>query len=551
MRIELQNCRVIDPTQKATVASNTSDTSSLWIEDGRIVEPPSSGAADCKEDLRGAIVMAGGIDLHTHIGGGKVNLARMLMADVVGEEREARGCIWPTTLNGELYARMGYTACFEPAMMLSQARHTHLELADTPYLDTGAYVVLGNEDWLLQAMGSGIDDASLKALVAWSVHASRALAVKVVNAGGINAFKFNQRELQVDQLHERYGVSPRDVIRRLTACVDELGLAHPLHVHASNLGVPGNIASTIATLDAAEGRRIHLTHAQFNCYSGPFSANDVGYAMGSGAEELSRYVNTHPNVTLDVGQVVFGQTVTISADAAAQYRNRNHASPKHWIVADVECQAGCGVVPIRYSDKHFIHSLQWTIGLELLLLIDDPWRVFLTTDHPNGGPFTSYPHLIRLLMDRSFRQSALEAIHPQAAAKSLLRELDREYTLEEIAIITRAAPAKILGLNDCGSLVVGKRADVVAYQQQSDWESTFKVAKLLLKNGVEVVRDGAVKNVATEKINYAAEPAFDFADAFDKAKWSEAIESWLRMPSQSLAIGPDEMAEIYQRGPRG
>jgi len=556
MLVELQNCRVIDPTQPQLKGAS-SLLSSIWINDAHIVAPPNSGAADRNEDLGGAIVMAGGIDLHTHIGGGKVNLARMLMADVVGRNRAGKnhdsresvthptGCIWPTTLNGQLYARMGYTACFEPAMMLTQARHTHLELADTPILDTGAYVVLGNEDWLLQALGSGVDDARLRSLVAWSVNASQALAVKVVNPGGINAFKFNQRALAVDQSHAKYGVTPRDVIRRLTAAVDDLGFAHPLHVHASNLGVPGNIESTLATLDAAEGRRIHLTHAQFNCYSGPFSKEDIGYAMGSGAAQLSRYVNEHPNVTLDVGQVIFGQTVTISADEGAQFRNREHATPNKFFLSDVECQAGCGVVPMLYSDKHYVHSLQWTIGLELLLLIDDPWRVFLTTDHPNGGPFTSYPHLIRLLMDRSFRHSMLTTIHPQAAARTLLRELDREYTLEEIAIITRAAPARILGLHDCGSLAPGKRADIVAYRAQADWEATFGSASLLLKNGVEVVRNGEVVSHAAAKRTHIARPDFDSADF---APWSSTIEQWLQVPASSLCISNDELAEISAGG---
>ena len=551
MLIELQNCRVVDPTQPQ-LKNSADELSSIWIDEGRIIAPADSGATACKKDLSGAIVMAGGIDLHTHIGGGKVNLARMLMADVVGRDRHAHrlsdpsadhpaGCIWPTTLNGQLYARMGYTACFEPAMMLGQARHTHLELADTPILDTGAYVVLGNEDWLLQALGSGLDDARLRSLVAWSVNASQALAVKVVNPGGINAFKFNQRELAIDQPHCKFGVTPRDVIRRLTAAVDDLGFAHPLHVHASNLGVPGNIESTIATLEAAEGRRIHLTHAQFNCYSGPFSSQDIGYAMGSGAEQLSRYVNAHPNVTLDVGQVIFGQTVTISADEAAQFRNRVHANPKKFFLSDVECQAGCGVVPMVYSDKHYVHSLQWTIGLELLLLIDDPWRVFLTTDHPNGGPFTSYPHLIRLLMDRTFRNSMLLTIHPQAAARTLLRELDREYTLEELAIITRAAPARILGLHDCGSLAVGKRADIVAYEARADWEATFSSAMLLMKNGVEVVRNGEVVSHETAKRTHTARPAFEPRDF---APWSSAIERWLRVPASALCISDDELAEI-------
>ncbi len=70
---------------------------------------------------------------------------------------------------------------------------------------------------------------------------------------------------------------------------------------------------------------------------------------------------------------------------------------------DIECDAGCGVVPMRYRDKSYVNALQWAIGLETFLLMDDPWRIFLTTDHPNGAPFFTYPHLIRLLMDKSFR----------------------------------------------------------------------------------------------------------------------------------------------------
>ena len=48
----------------------------------------------------------------------------------------------------------------------------------------------------------------------------------------------------------------------------------------------------------------------------------------------------------------------------------------------------------------------------------------LTTDHPNGGPFTSYPHLIRLLMDRSFRDEQL-AHAPPGRGGALRAALDR------------------------------------------------------------------------------------------------------------------------------
>ena len=58
---------------------------------------------------------------------------------------------------------------------------------------------------------------------------------------------------------------------------------------------------------------------------------------------------------------------------------------------DIECEAGCGVVPFKYTDQSFVNALQWAIGLETFLLTEDPDKIH-HTDHPNGAPFTSYPH---------------------------------------------------------------------------------------------------------------------------------------------------------------
>ena len=96
---------------------------------------------------------------------------------------------------------------------------------------------------------------------------------------------------------------------------------------------------------------------------------------------------------------------------------------------DIECEAGCGVTPFKYRDKSFVNALQWAIGLEIFLQVEDPWRVFLTTDHPNGAPFSSYPHLIKLLMDRSFRNDVFSIVHSDAQKVSNLTSMDREYSL--------------------------------------------------------------------------------------------------------------------------
>jgi formylmethanofuran dehydrogenase subunit A len=65
-------------------------------------------------------------------------------------------------------------------------------------------------------------------------------------------------------------------------------------------------------------------------------------------------------------------------------------------------------------------------------------------------------------------------------------------TLEEIAVMTRAAPAKLLGLKDRGQLGVGAAADVAVYHEQADREAMFRAPEFVFKDGVEVARAGRV-----------------------------------------------------------
>jgi len=410
-----------------------------------------------------------------------------------------------------------------------------MEMGDTPIVDRGAYALLGNDDFLLRSLAGGADQREINDYVAWTLHAAQALGIKVVNAGGISAFKFNARTLDVDEPHPHYRVSPRRVIASLARAVHELGVPHPLHVHASNLGVPGNADSTLATIAAAEGFPIHLTHLQFHSYG-----TEGERKFSSAALRIAEAVNAAPNVSLDVGQVIFGQTVTASGDSQLQYRNARHASPRKSVIMDIECDAGCGVVPFRYRDRDFVNALQWAIGLELFLLVRDPWRVFLTTDHPNGGPFTSYPHLIKLLMRREFRNEKLAAIHPEAAAMSALKDIEREYSLYEIAIMTRAAPARILGLADRGHLGAGAAADIVVYEPHDDPEAMFATPRYVFKDGELVAERGEVTQVTRGSV-HTVKPEFDRGI---ERKLAGYFARYQTMSLESFGIGADELAEL-------
>ena len=170
--------------------------------------------------------------------------------------------------------------------------------------------------------------------------------------------------------------------------------------------------------------------------------------------------------------------------------------------------AGCGVVPFRYREQSYVNALQWAIGLEIFLLVRNPWQVVLTTDHPNGGPFTSYPHLIRLLMDRSFREEQLAKLHPEVAANCALRSITRELTLDEIAVMTRAAPARLLGLRDRGQLGVGAAADIAVYREQADREAMFRTPEYVFKDGLLVARAGRVTATPVGGTHFV-EPGYD------------------------------------------
>jgi formylmethanofuran dehydrogenase subunit A len=538
--IRLRGGRVYDPANH--IAGQERD---LYIRDGRIAEGPDPHeSVESEYDVSGKIVMAGAIDMHTHIGGGKVNVARSLLPeDHRGSPtqrtdltRSGSGYAVPSTMKtGVCYAEMGYTTCFEPALLPANARQAHMEMGDSCIIDKGGYALLGSDDFLLRMLAGRQDQKAINDYVAWTMRAAQCIGIKVVNPGGISAFKFNQRKLDLDDEHSYYRITPRRILQALARATHELGVPHPLHVHASNLGVAGNVETTLETIRAAEGLPLHLTHIQFHSYG-----NEGEHKFSSGAARLAEAINASPNISVDVGQIMFGQTVTASADTMAQQRNARYASPDKWVVMDIECDAGCGVVPFRYRDRNFINALQWAIGLELFLLVQDPWRVFLTTDHPNGAPFTSYPHLIRLLMDRTFRNEKLAQIHPEAAAMSTLGGIEREYSLEEIAVMTRAAPAKILGLEDRGHLAPGASADIVVYADNADQEAMFSRPELVFKGGELVVRNGAVVQIPWGDV-HVVRPQFDASIERQIKPYFERFHS---MRMENFILGDDEMAEI-------
>jgi formylmethanofuran dehydrogenase subunit A len=477
------------------------ETRDLCVEEGRIVAtlPPDAPTLD----VRGMVVMPGGVDIHSHIASSSITHARRLLPEEHAADpqrapalhsgepqpRAGTGGTVPSTFTtGYRYAGLGYTTVFDAAVAPLQARQTHAELDDTPIIDAGFFALLGNDEYLLRQIDAGERERA-REYVAWLLGATGGYAIKIVNPGGIELWKRNVRSVEgLDAAVGSSRVTPRAILETLTAAAESLALPHPVHIHCNNLGQPGNAAITLETMKALGGRRAHFTHLQFHSYGG-----SPGQGWRSGAREVIEYVNAHREVSADVGQVMFGPATTVTADGAVEYLL--HASTgRRWVNVDVELETGCGIVPYAYKDKAAVSALQWVVGLELFLLSADPWRVVLSTDHPNGGSFLSYPRLIQLLMDRAARDEQLGQVNQRLLAGSALADgLGREYSLFEIAILTRAGPARLLGLRDKGHLGVGADADITVYQRDADIARMFASPRYVLKGGTLVVEEGQLR----------------------------------------------------------
>ena len=444
MEYILKNGIVYDPTHKVN-----GDKKDVMIRDGKIVDNVSSDAKVL--DVTDKLVMAAGVDVHSHIAGPKLCVGRLYRpedsrAGVVAKTditRAETGFSIPScSATGYRYSRMGYGTVTEAAVPPLEAKHTHEEIMSIPNIDVSPLALFGNNWFVLQFVKEN-DLEGLAAFVSAWLKISKCYGMKVVNPCGSEAWGWGQNVHGIDDPAPYWDVTGRDVVRALTKVNEMLGLPHSMHVHPNDLGHPGNYPTTIATLDAVKDieknpnvlrdQTIHCTHLQFHSYGGT-SWRDAK----SGAEPVADYINKNKHVTCDVGQVTFDETTTMTADAPMEYDLYKLTGLK-WANKDIELETASGLIPVIYSPKAPVSTLQWAIGLELFLLIKDPWQVVLTTDSPNAGPFIRYPRIISWLMSSDRRNEMIEnkEVHNWASKRTSLPTLDRVYDWNDIATVNK------------------------------------------------------------------------------------------------------------------
>ena len=226
-------------------------------------DPESSPAGSI--DASGLVVMPGGVNMHCHIVGSKVNTARMMCPELTRRPRPSpapgstrsgtMGIVPSTFLTGYKYAGLGYTTAFDAAIAPLAARHAHDEFADTPCIDKGFFALMGNNHYIMRShpAGRAREAEGVRRLAAWR---GERLCGEARQSG-------RRRDLEASPGGERQGPGHAGRWLRRDAPPDHRGRSHgpstscacriPSTSTANNLGLPGNWTTTLETMKLLDG----------------------------------------------------------------------------------------------------------------------------------------------------------------------------------------------------------------------------------------------------------------------------------------------------------
>ncbi|MCW3134667.1 MAG: amidohydrolase family protein [Methanophagales archaeon] len=431
MNTWLKNGTVYDPANGIE-----GEKMDIFISGGKIVdEIKAESEATTIIDASDKAVMPGGIDVHSHVATYGLNLTRFTFG-------------FPTVNEiGYAYARLGYTYVNEPLMTLNTANYVHHELSSIPVVDTSSFLVLSLYD-VDKEIREG-DEESVKNLILFLLDLTKSIGVKIYDA----RVKYAKQGFFYRDIDEKKCVN---FFYEIIKSEEEKLPQIQLRTYPELLDENPSILSGFCLAHIASGMDNEERYE-----------TAMRILKNGGAVDLGIfYPSQKGDIDMRIGY-------DVPAEGENNFNSVDIGLEKPLVFSKVREE--------KMEDKRIYYSQKFALeALEYL----NSCHISFSTDSPSGCLFYYYPKLFAGLLNSANRKEL---------KNDGLRDI--EYSLYELAVITRTNPAKQLCLRNKGHLGNGADADIAIYDigedtKAEELEKRLSCCEYLLKGGEVVIYKG-------------------------------------------------------------
>jgi len=459
-RLIIKNGVVFDP-----INNIDGEIKDILIESGKIVEKFSNETDVKKIDAKGKTVIPSAVDIHTHVASQQVNWARLL-----GTNNNKFKEIWHgLTLKNiaKNYISNGYTFILEANVFPSLAKQTVFDFKQLPVLDKAMLLNVSNF-WPLELefQRGKIDDMAI--FLSDLLSKTYGFGIKIYNPFENENWNFRELREDISQMGRLYNFSALDVYENAVKCVETLGLPHSTHAHIegyeNEIGKRNLITvlekikslnietSQNADSDLKRKQILHIAHA--NAYN--FDGNN---------ENLINFLNENQNFDIDVGFVGFNQiNPVITSDRRlinSMLTEDINENPRKLISSAVEFEGDSFITMRNFSKDNYKDCVLWANALDLALNIRNKFQVSFSLNFPNYANLSDIPEIVTWLVSKDARENFMKDMNNEFLNNNSLSNNDKVLNFSDFVCITRASPAKSLGLaNIKGNLGSGADGDL-------------------------------------------------------------------------------------------
>jgi formylmethanofuran dehydrogenase subunit A len=476
----------------------------ILIENGKIVENFSSKRKVKEIDANGKTIIPAALDIHTHIASQQVNWARLL-----GSKNKLFQEVWKVLTLDNIakdYISNGYTFILEANVFPSLTNQTIFNFNHLPVLDKAMLLNVSNL-WPLELEFQRGKIEDMAVFLSDLLSITKGFGLKVYNPFESENWNFKSLRKDISGKGRLYNFSALDVYENLTKANEHLGLPHSIHAHIEgyeSLKAKNNlftILNKIISLNLEPNSKINSKIKRSQIFH---MAHASAYNIDGNNVELIKILNSNENIDLDLGFIGFNQiNPLITADRRlidSLLKIDSNDTTHKLIRAAVEFEGDIFATFRNFDKNNITNCYMWGNALDIALNVKNIWQLKFSINFPNYANITDIPEIATWLVSKSARDDFMKDMNGEFLKDNPLINNDKTTTFNEFIILTRASPAKSLGLGSIkGNLGVGSDADINILNlniNEIDISKDFNSFKNTLSNIEYVIKAG---NVIKEK----------------------------------------------------